>query len=74
MSLNRSSGSWPNVPRKERSRLEIQLPATLLILREARLRDAPGGIHEAGHHLFRDVARSLAVRLREATRAVELAS
>jgi len=32
-----------------------------------------GGNHEAGHYLFRAVAKSLAVRLRHATRAVELA-
>jgi CRP-like cAMP-binding protein len=48
-------------------------PTKLLILRAAKLREALGGSHEAGHHLFRAVAKSLAVRLREATRAVELA-
>jgi len=48
-------------------------PTKLLILRAAKLREVLGGNHEAGHYLFRAVAKSLAVRLRHATRAVELA-
>ena len=48
-------------------------PTKVLILRAAKLREVLGGNHEAGHYLFRAVAKSLAVRLRDATRAVELA-
>ncbi|HET8734353.1 MAG TPA: cyclic nucleotide-binding domain-containing protein [Anaeromyxobacteraceae bacterium] len=47
-------------------------PTKLLVLRAAKLREALAGNHEAGHHLFRAVARSLAGRLRGAMRAVEL--
>jgi CRP-like cAMP-binding protein len=47
-------------------------PTTLLILRAARLRERLGNNHEAGHYLFRAVAKSLAARLRGAMRMVEL--
>ena len=46
----------------------------LLILRADRLREKLAGNHEAGHVLFRAVARSLASRLRQALDALALAS
>lgn len=49
-------------------------PTTLLILRTAKLREALGGNHEAGHYLFRAIAKALAARLRTVMRAVELAT
>ncbi len=45
----------------------------LLVLGAARLREKLGGNHEAGHVLFRAVARSLASRLRQALGALALA-
>ncbi len=49
-------------------------PTKLLVLRAEKLRAALAGNHEAGHLIFRAVARSLAARLRNAMRAVELAT
>lgn len=49
-------------------------PTRLLVLRAAKLREVLGGNHEAGHHLFRAVAKSLAAKLRYSTRALELAT
>ncbi len=49
-------------------------PTKLLILRSAKLREALGDNHEAGHFLFRAIAKSLAGKLRAAMRAVELAN
>jgi CRP-like cAMP-binding protein len=45
----------------------------LLVLRAERLREKLAGNHEAGHVLFRAVAKSLAARLRQALDALALA-
>lgn len=49
-------------------------PTELLVLHAARLREKLGENHEAGHVLFRAVARSLAARLRLSMDALALAT
>jgi CRP-like cAMP-binding protein len=48
-------------------------PTKVLILRAAKLREVLGANHEAGHYLFRAVAKSMALRLRAVATALELA-